>query len=79
MAHQQTVRNPPPRMLTVSETLYSLNHWKTSFRTYYRRDSFYKGFLLPQAQWDSSLPHYGQTPDRNGENVTTYNSNHNLA
>ena len=69
MAHQQTVRNPPPRMLTVSETLYSLNHWKTSFRTYYRRDSFYKGFLLPQAQWDPALPNYGQVNDVSGDVV----------
>ena len=64
MALQQTVRNPPPRMLTVSETLYSLNHWKTSFRTYYRRDSFYKGFLLPNASWDPTALNYGQAADR---------------
>ena len=69
MALQQTVRNPPPRMLAVSETLYSLNHWKTSFRTYYRRDSFYKGFLLPNATWDPSQQFYGQTADMNGDVV----------
>ena len=50
-------------MLTSSETLYSLNHWKTSFRTYYRRDSFYKGFLLPAATWDAALPNFGQVDD----------------
>ena len=66
---QTTVRNPPPRMLTVSETLYSLNHWKTSFRTYYRRDSFYKGFLLPNASWDPTAINYGQTADRQNGTV----------
>ena len=70
MAMMQTVRNPPPRMLTVSETLYSLNHWKTNFRTYYRRDSYYKGFLLPQASWDPSAQYYGQVPDRQDGTVT---------
>ena len=59
----QMVRNPPPRMLASTETLYSLNHWKTSFRTFYRRDSFYKGFLLPLATWDSTRPNFGQTDD----------------
>ena len=66
MMNQQavsTVRNPPPRMLTASETLYSLTHWITSFRTYYRRDSYYKGFLLPAATWDSQQDNYGQEDD----------------
>ena len=63
----QTVRNPPPRMLTLSETLHSLNHWKTSFRTYYRRDSYFKAFLLPDATWTNSAgDHYGQIADVNG-------------
>ena len=66
---QTQVRNPPPRMLTPSETLQTLNHWKTSFRTYYRRDSFYKGFLLPEATWDSTADSYGQAADQNGGEV----------
>ena len=54
-------------MLTLSETLHSLNHWKTSFRTYYRRDSYFKAFLLPDATWtNSARDHYGQTADVNG-------------
>ena len=56
-------------MLTTIETLQTLNHWKTSFRTYYRRDSFYKGFLLPDATWDSSAENYGQAADLNGGDV----------
>ena len=63
------VRNPPPRMLASVETLYSLNHWKTSFRTYYRRDSFYKGFLLPGATWDANSPNFGQSADRDQDSV----------
>ena len=59
----QAVRNPPPRMLTMSESLHSLNHWKTSFRTYYRRDSYFKAFLLPDATWDPLATNYGQTED----------------
>ena len=63
------VRNPPPRMLTPNETLQTLNHWKTSFRTYYRRDSFYKGFLLPAATWDPAADNYGQADDLQGGDV----------
>ena len=59
----QTVRNPPPRMLTSSETIYSLNHWRTNFRTYYRRDSYFKCFLLPTATWDANATNYGQSAD----------------
>ena len=66
---QTQVRNPPPRMLTQNETLQSLNHWKTAFRTYYRRDSFYKCFLLQDAQWDPAADNYGQIDDREGANV----------
>ena len=62
-ANVQMVRNPPPRMLTAAETLYSLNHWKTSFRTYYRRDSYYKGFLLPEVTWNARADNFGQTDD----------------
>ena len=59
-----TVRNSPPKMLTVTETLHSLNHWKTSFRTYYRRDSFCKAFLLPEAVRSNLEGNYGQTEER---------------
>ena len=66
----QLVRNPPPRPLALQETLYSLNHWRTNFRTYYRRDSYFKCFLLPNAQWDPTAEHYGQRPERS-EGVIT--------
>ena len=61
----QMVRNPPPRMLALQETLYSLNHWRTGFRTYYRRDSYFKCFLLPNATWTPQEENYGQTADMN--------------
>ena len=72
MAHQiQTVRNPPPRMLTLNENLHSLNHWKTAFRTYYRRDSYFKAFLLPTATWNNDAEqNYGQRDETNGTAVT---------
>ena len=57
-------------MLQMVETLHSLNHWKTSFRTYYRRDSYFKAFLLPQATWSNSArTNYNQVADMNGTNV----------
>ena len=67
----QTVRNPPPRMLTSSESLYSLQHWITSFRTYYQRDSYYKSFLLPQVRWESTQAHYGQVDDVDATGTVT--------
>ena len=71
MANQiQTVRNPPLRMLTATENLHSLNHWKTSFRTYYRRDTFFKDFLLPEASWNSLALNYGQVEDTVGTATT---------
>ena len=67
----QTVKNPPPRMLRANESLHSLNHWKTTFRTYYRRDAYFKAFLLPTSTWtNSATTHHGQTEDRERETVT---------
>ena len=71
MNQLQTVRNPPPRMLTSTESLYSLQHWITSFRTYYRRDSYYKAFLLPQVAWDPSRTNYGQQADTDDAGAVT--------
>ena len=36
---------------------------------YYRRDSYYKTFLLPQVRWDASRQHYAQTADTDAEGV----------
>ena len=71
MANQiQTVHNPLQRMLTGTETLHFLNHWKTSFRTYYRRDTYFKAFLLPNASWNSLAQNYGQSEDIIGTSTT---------
>ena len=71
MAQQTiTVRNPPPRMLTGQETLHTLNHWRTAFRTYYRRDSFFKTFLLPDASWNPGSANYGQLDEVNNGTIT---------
>ena len=67
MAEQMTaVRGPPPRQLSSTETLFTWNHWKSAFRTYYRRDSYYKKFLLATATWDSAAEHRGLTADEQG-------------
>ena len=53
------VKSPPPRPLTQQETLDSLNHWKTLFRNYYRRDTVYKQFLASDFTWTPNQPNYG--------------------
>ena len=50
------VKLPPPRQLTQSETLDSLDHWKSIFRNYFRRDSVFKQFLESSCKWDPSVP-----------------------
>jgi len=57
------VKVPPPRQLNQTETLDSLNHWKTIFRNYFRRDSIFKQFLSSSFSWDPSQPNYGLTAD----------------
>ena len=51
------VKLPPPRQLTQSETLDSLDHWKSIFRNYFRRDSMFKQFL--NCEWDPARDNYG--------------------
>ena len=60
------VRGPPPRPLLATENLHTWNHWKSSFRTYYRRDDYYKKFLLNTARWDSTAENYGLDADTRG-------------
>ena len=45
------VKTPPPRPLVQNETLDSLNHWKTTFRNYYRRDAIFSQFLSTELEW----------------------------
>ena len=53
------VKIPPPRHLNQIESLDSLNHWKTIFRNYFRRDSIFKQFLSSTSTWDPTQANYG--------------------
>ena len=52
-------RNPPPRQLGNVETLESLSHWKTSFKTFYKRDDIYRRFFKPDMSWNATALNYG--------------------
>ena len=53
-------RTPPPRQLGTKETLDTLIHWRTTFRTFYKRDSHYKHFVQESTTWDPSHINYNQ-------------------
>ena len=50
-----------------TETLESLTHWKTSFRTFYKRDECYKIFFKPGTRWDPNQSNYGLQDEPDGE------------
>ena len=58
-------RTPPPRQLGTKETLDTLIHWKTTFRTFYKRDDAYKHFMRENITWDPLAldGNYGQAAD----------------
>ena len=56
-------RTPPPRQLGNKETLESLLHWKTAFKTFYKRDDSYKIFFKPNTVWNFNSPNYGFVED----------------
>ena len=60
------VKLPPPRQLTKNETLDTLDHWKSIFRSYFRRDSIFKQFLASECSWDPNQPNYG-LQDQDGQ------------
>ena len=55
------VKFPPPRPLTKKETLDSLDHWKSQFRTFVKRDDTFRPFLRSDFTWDPNLDKYGFT------------------
>ena len=57
------VRTPPPRQLGSEETLETLTHWRTTFKTFFKRDETYKVFVKDDATWDPSSPNYNQTQE----------------
>ena len=56
-------RTPPPRQLGMKETLDTLTHWKTNFRTFYKRDDAYKHFMKETTTWDPLDGNYGQAAE----------------
>ena len=59
VTHQSKL--PLPRQLSEKETFESLKHWKTCFRNFYRRDSYYAFFLRSNTKWDPMKENYGFT------------------
>lgn len=59
-------RTPPPRPLGNSETLETLTHWRTTFKTFYKRDESYRFFVKETTKWDPSNDNYNQIAE--GEN-----------
>ena len=72
------VRTPPPRALSQKETLDSLDHWKTLFRNFYRRDTSFKQFLRSDCRWNFSAANYGlqalneESPEERAENLSDF-------
>ena len=66
MALNRSLRTPPPRQLTVNESLESLSHWRTTFRTFYKRDECYRLFFRSDFKWDPSKPKYGLSDEVDG-------------
>ena len=62
------VRNPPPRQLNKKETLETLTHWETTFKTFYKRDESYKCFFKPNMKWNPSEAYYGLQDENEGSN-----------
>ena len=56
-------RTPPPRQLGPRETLESLTHWQTSFKTFYKRDEVFKRFFRVGVTWDHNVDNYGMQDD----------------
>ena len=58
-------RTPPPRPLGASETLETLTHLKTTFKTFYKRNEAYKYFIKETTEWDPDAAdgNYNQTAE----------------
>ena len=59
-------RTPPPRQLTTDESLESLNHWRSTFRTFYKRDDAYRRFFRSDFKWDPKAVNYGLEEEIDG-------------
>ena len=63
-------RTPPPRSLGGHETLESLSHWQTTFRTFYKKDDSYKIFFKIDQKWNYLLPNYNLKDEVDGDKRT---------
>ena len=59
-------KTPPLRPLGKHETLESLTHWRTTFRTFYKRDDTYRSLIRGTATWDPAAANYGQVAETEG-------------
>ena len=55
------VKFPPPRPLTKKESLDSLDHWRSQFRTFFKRDDTFRPFLRSDFKWDPNQDKFGFT------------------
>ena len=61
------VKFPPPRPLTKKETLDTLDHWRSQFRTFFKRDDTFRPFLSASFKWDPAQTNFGFTNETNEE------------
>ena len=66
MAVRQTSRTPSPRQLQANESLESLTHWRTTFKTFYKKDDSYRVFFQPRMQRDPKKDNYGLQNENDG-------------
>ena len=69
MAMKNSSRTPPPRQLVNNESLESLSHWKTTFRTFYKRDASFRIFFKPDIKWNPNAINYGFTATESEANT----------
>ena len=63
-------RTPPPRPLGAHETLESLSHWQTTFRTFYKKDDSYKIFFKKDQKWNYLRQNYDLQDETDGDKRT---------
>lgn len=66
MTARSISRTPPPRQLTANESLESLNHWRSTFRTFYKRDDAYRRFFRSDFNWNPKAVNYGLQEETDG-------------
>ena len=57
------VKFPPPRPLTKKESLDSLDHWQSQFRTFFKRDATFRPFMSLKFKWDPAKKDFGFTDE----------------